>query len=247
MVQTAVKAAVGESKIAQNVNADEAAVLGAALHGARLSRQFKTKDIRITDISPYDIQVSYQSEAKSENSKTRTINTLVFGSGSKHGSKKTLTFRRKDDFSLKLTYRSPPVAGYPTDLLEAEIKGIPEALKNLTEAGATDPVIKATVMLSESGFASIQDVIAFGEIKDDTIAGKLKGFFGAGSSASSETESESQAEARATSSSSSSAEATATEAAKKEKPKDTVPLQFDIKLSSLPPMTVAEKRAARDR
>ena len=35
------------SKIAQNVNADEAAVLGAALHGAGLSRQFKTKDIRI--------------------------------------------------------------------------------------------------------------------------------------------------------------------------------------------------------
>lgn len=92
-----------------NVNADEAAVLGAALHGAALSRQFKTKDIRVTDIAPYDVQVSYQSEAKTESSKTRTINTLVFPTGSKHGSKKTLTFKRKDDFTLHLSYKAPPV------------------------------------------------------------------------------------------------------------------------------------------
>ena len=84
--------------------------LGAALHGAALSRQFKTKDIRVTDIAPYDIQVSYQSELKSETAKPRTINTLVFPSGSKHGSKKTLTFKRKDDFSIKLTYRNAPVS-----------------------------------------------------------------------------------------------------------------------------------------
>ncbi len=62
--------------------------------------------------------------------------------------------------------------GYPTDILEAEITGIPEALKNLTEMGAVDPVVKATIVLSESGFVSLQDAIAFGEIKDDSIAGK---------------------------------------------------------------------------
>ena len=63
MAQTAVKAAVGEcvpfkislllilttllnDKIALNVNADEAAVLGAALYGASLFRQFKTSPSR---------------------------------------------------------------------------------------------------------------------------------------------------------------------------------------------------------
>lgn len=79
---------------------------GAALHGAGLSRQFKTKDIRVNDIAPYDIQVSYQAESKSENSKPRTINTLVFPSGSKYGGKKTLSLRRKDDFTLQLNYKS---------------------------------------------------------------------------------------------------------------------------------------------
>jgi hypoxia up-regulated 1 len=55
----------GSAKIAQNVNADEAAVLGAAFYGASLSRQFRTKKIKLQDITAHDIQVSYDSESKS--------------------------------------------------------------------------------------------------------------------------------------------------------------------------------------
>lgn len=76
-------------KIAQNVNTDEAAVLGqstafhlqtfcfeltlssssslppgAAFYGATLSRQFKTKDVKVIDLTPYDIQTSYLAESK---------------------------------------------------------------------------------------------------------------------------------------------------------------------------------------
>ncbi len=47
-----------------SVNADESAVLGAALYGASVSRQFRTKDIKVSDVIPYAIQVSYQSESK---------------------------------------------------------------------------------------------------------------------------------------------------------------------------------------
>ena len=65
-------------------------------------------------------------------------------------------------------------SGYPTDILEAELRGVSEALQNLTDLGAVDPVVKATVVLSESGFVSIQDAIAFGEIKDESLTGKLQ-------------------------------------------------------------------------
>lgn len=64
-------------------------------------------------------------------------------------------------------------SGYPTDFIEAEILGVGEAVKNITEAGATDPVVKATVMLSESGFASLRDAFVTGEFKDDSLTGKL--------------------------------------------------------------------------
>lgn len=60
------------------------------------------------------------------------------------------------------------------DLLEAEITGVKEAFAELEEAGATEMVVKATLAISESGFAGIQEAVAFGDVKkDDSFAGAL--------------------------------------------------------------------------
>jgi hypoxia up-regulated 1 len=158
-----------------NVNSDEAAVLGAALHGATLSRQFRTKNIKLSDIGPYDVQVSYLAEAKSadvsDDAPPRTITSLAFAKGSRTGTRKTLTFRRKNDFSLSFSYKSPPASEIPVELLDARISGIAEALANITEAGGVDPVIKATILFSESGFVSVPEAVAYAEMKDDSLAG----------------------------------------------------------------------------
>jgi hypoxia up-regulated 1 len=160
-----------------NVNSDEAAVLGAALHGASLSRQFRTKDIKLSDISLYDVQVSYLAEVKSTDlpgAPARTITSLAFARGSRTGLRKTLTFRRKTDFSLAFSYKEPPVSQFPVELLDARISGVAEALVNITEAGGVDPVIKVTILYSESGFVSVPEAIAYAEIKDDSLAGASK-------------------------------------------------------------------------
>ncbi|KAF9034459.1 HSP70-domain-containing protein [Hymenopellis radicata] len=245
MVQTAVRAAVGDDKIALNVNADEAAVLGAALHGAGLSRQFKTKDIKVSDISLHDIQASYFAAAASANTKPRSISTLIFPSGSKAGTKKTLTLKRKEDFRIHIDYKKEAAPGFPTRILEVELEGVTEAIGNLTERGAIDPVVKATLMLSESGFVSVTEAVAFGEIKDESIAGKLKGFFGAGSSSSDSDEATEEASGE----SSSAAEPESSSEVKEEKPPvpNTIQLNFTSYFTSIPPMTVAEKRTARSR
>jgi len=107
MIQQAVRTTVGESKVAVNVNADEAAVLGAGLHGASLSRQFKTKDIKVSDVYMYDIQASYPTEPKDGGS-PKIITSTIFPPSSKTGSKKTLTFKRKNDFSIRLLYKKTP-------------------------------------------------------------------------------------------------------------------------------------------
>lgn len=64
MVRAAVTAVVGEDKIAQNLNADEAAVMGGALYGAGLSKQFKTKDIRLTGLASHAVEMSYETQGK---------------------------------------------------------------------------------------------------------------------------------------------------------------------------------------
>jgi len=105
MIYQAVKAAVGERKVVANVNPDEAAVLGAGLYGASLSPQFETKGIDVSDIYMYDVMVSYP--AKHEERSLKDF-TTIFPPGSKTGSKKTLTFKKEDDFSIELLYRKIP-------------------------------------------------------------------------------------------------------------------------------------------
>ena len=61
--------------------------------------------------------------------------------------------------------------GLPVDILEAHISGVVAALANLTERGAIEPVVKATVALSESGFITVKDAHAFAEVKDDSLTG----------------------------------------------------------------------------
>lgn len=240
MVQAAVKAAVGEDRIALNVNADESAVLGAALYGASLSRQFKTKDIRVTDVLIHDIQASYLAS----NPGTRTIHTAVLPAGSKHGARKTLTFKRKEDFSVVLNYPNEVMSGFPREILEAKIVGIPEAIDNLTERGAIDPVIKATVVLSESGFVSVGDAIAYGEIKDDSITGKLKGLFGGGGD---QVPLETDVDEGVPKDE--KMEKDKKDKAKKPLGKDqsTIPLEIEIVYNSQGPLSLMAKRAARER
>jgi hypoxia up-regulated 1 len=95
-------------KIALNVNADEAAVLGAGLYGAGLSRQFKTKDIKVSDILAHDIQAAYFTGPATPNARPRSISSSIFPAGSKTGTKKTMTFKRKEDFDIFLDYKTAP-------------------------------------------------------------------------------------------------------------------------------------------
>jgi hypothetical protein len=55
--------------------------------------------------------------------------------------------------------------------LDIEISNVIPALTNLTSRGAVDPVIKVTLLLSESGLVSVHDAVAYGQIRDDTLTG----------------------------------------------------------------------------
>lgn len=98
---------MSRDKIAMNVNADEAAVLGAGLYGAALSKQFKTKDIKVQDRYVHEVQAAYPASAASPQARNRMISSVIFPAGAKTGSKKTMTFKGSEDFTLKLQYKNP--------------------------------------------------------------------------------------------------------------------------------------------
>ena len=86
MVEGAVRAFVGEDKIAKNLNADEAAVMGAALYGAGITRGFRTKDIRVQDVATYGIDVSYEADRKDEGQLTLSFSSFLTMSQEAHES-----------------------------------------------------------------------------------------------------------------------------------------------------------------
>lgn len=64
-----------------------------------------------------------------------------------------------------------PSSDHSQGIVEAKIGGVTEAIANLTEQGVVEPVIKTTITLSESGFVSISDAVAIGEVKQESIKG----------------------------------------------------------------------------
>ncbi|KAJ3228446.1 Hypoxia up-regulated protein 1 [Clydaea vesicula] len=94
---------VGESKIARNVNGDEAAVLGAGFRAASLSTLFRVREIIIKDKNIYGVQVNYPVEQKS-GSTERILKTSIFTSKSLLGTKKIMNFKRDTDFEFQLSF-----------------------------------------------------------------------------------------------------------------------------------------------
>ncbi|KAA1133378.1 lumenal Hsp70 protein [Puccinia graminis f. sp. tritici] len=195
MVQAAVKSLVGEDRIAVNVNADEAAVMGAALYGAGISRQFKTKDVRIHNVSPHAIAASYnvtkpltQTDAASaEVAATKTITTTLFQTGSKLGAKKVIKMKKAEDFSVQLDYLNQP-SYFPSSLLNVTIHGISAALLNYTNVtGHAVPLknttVKLVVGLDDSELVLVPEATLIfptetSVANEGTIANKIAGFFG---------------------------------------------------------------------
>lgn len=61
-VQKALIDLVGDKKISKNVNADEAAVMGATFRAASMSKSFRVKEIRVVDTNTYSIGLRYKTE-----------------------------------------------------------------------------------------------------------------------------------------------------------------------------------------
>ncbi|GAA5888399.1 hypothetical protein JCM6882_008607 [Rhodosporidiobolus microsporus] len=158
MVQKAVADKVGEERIAKNVNADEAAVLGAALYGAGITRGFRTKDIRVQDLTPHAIDVAYLAESSSTDAEPRQITTHLFPAFSKTGNRKTLTMKKTEDFDLEFSYRktgSSSDAYLPSRLFSTHLKGISSATANLTSEQLANATVRVSVELDASGLVKV--------------------------------------------------------------------------------------------
>ncbi|KAG2214044.1 hypothetical protein INT46_004959 [Mucor plumbeus] len=243
---------VGAQKIAKNVNADEAAVLGAAFRGASLSNQFRlSKQISIKDVTLFPVEVTYKPENKGKEAKT-AVDTTIFDKFDNIGTRKIMTFNRVNDFEFDLSYGKNSAAGVD-GIAKVKISGLTEAMKKHKDdikASEIPPKVRISIELSNSGLVSVPEATL--QIGKLTFKEKVKSFFGGKDSKDTDAEKKDE-EAKQNNETANAAGAadtknnTAAEEAKESVSITKVPLTIEFIPTGLAPLSEKDKDIAKKR
>ncbi|KAI9690289.1 MAG: lumenal Hsp70 protein [Bathelium mastoideum] len=174
----------GASKLRSNVNADEAAVFGAAFKGAGLSPSFKVKDIRAGEIATYPVKLRWTDEAK-DRQQNLFIPTSQVG-----GPAKEVSFKNLDDFSFRFTQALPTKEGplAERDVLLVRSQNLTASVSALvSKFGCTKEDISTKFRIRLDPVDNLPEVTRATvscEVEDDkktNVVDGVKDFFGFGS------------------------------------------------------------------
>ncbi|OQD62815.1 hypothetical protein PENPOL_c011G00312 [Penicillium polonicum] len=229
-VQKQLEDFVGSAKkIRTNVNADEAAVFGAAFKGAALSPSFRVKDIRAGDAATYPISLKWNSDGKQRNQKLFTATSQV-------GPEKQVTVKNLEDFEFSFAQHVAQDGEQP--ILSVQTLNLTASVAKLKDNfGCTDSNITTKFTIRLSPVDGLPEVVAGTvscevESEKKGIVEDVKGFFGLGKKDEQEPLGEDgepresitlepETESSTSSSASSKSTTTSTKDAKKDAKKDT--------------------------
>ena len=167
------EANIPADKLVKTVNADEAAVFGAAFRGAGLSGQYKVKQLNILDASPYDINIIFPKSVES-----------LYRAGQAYGDLQTYHLPLTSDFSFQVAYTD--YAKMPEDiskqLMNVKITGMSSASATLTKnATCSAQEVKVCIRVNEMGMVEIVSADLVCHVhspEQEGLADKFKGIFG---------------------------------------------------------------------
>ncbi|KAM9299356.1 hypoxia up-regulated protein 1 [Gastrophryne carolinensis] len=167
-VQELLLQAVGKEELGKNINADEAAAMGAVYQAAALSKAFKVKPFVVRDAALYPIQVEFTRELEEEGVKTLKHNKrILFQKLAPYPQRKVITFNRyNDDFDFNINYGDLGFLG-PEDLrifgslnlTTVKLSGVGESFQKKT-SDYESKGIKAHFNMDESGILTLDRVEA---------------------------------------------------------------------------------------
>lgn len=164
-------------KIRTNVNADEAAVFGAAFKGASLSPSFRVKDIRAGDAASYPVSLKWNSDGKERNQKLFTATSQV-------GPEKQVTVKNLEDFEFSFAQQVGPNEEKP--VLSVQTQNLTASVAKLKDTfGCTNANITTKFTIRLSPVDGLPEVLAGTvscevESEKKGIVEDVKGFFGLG-------------------------------------------------------------------
>ncbi|XP_028664281.1 hypoxia up-regulated protein 1 [Erpetoichthys calabaricus] len=159
-VQEVLQKAIGREELGKNINADEAAGMGAVYQAAALSKAFKVKPFLVRDAAIYPIQVEFSRAVEEEEEGVKSIKhnkRILFQRMSPYPQRKVITFNRyTDDFEFYVNYgdvsflseHDARVFG-SLNLTTVKLTGVGSSFKKHSDAESKG--IKAHFNMDESG------------------------------------------------------------------------------------------------
>uniref|UniRef100_A0A8C5TRU4 Hypoxia up-regulated protein 1 n=1 Tax=Malurus cyaneus samueli TaxID=2593467 RepID=A0A8C5TRU4_9PASS len=165
-VQEVLLKAVGKEELGKNINADEAAAMGAVYQAAALSKAFKVKPFIVRDAAVFPIQVEFTREVE-EDDKSRSLKhnkRILFQRMAPYPQRKVITFNRyTDDFEFYVNYGDLTFLNQDDlrvfgslNLTTVRLKGVGDSFKKHSDYESKG--IKAHFNMDESGVLSLDRV-----------------------------------------------------------------------------------------
>uniref|UniRef100_A0A672LPB6 Hypoxia up-regulated protein 1 n=1 Tax=Sinocyclocheilus grahami TaxID=75366 RepID=A0A672LPB6_SINGR len=187
-VQDVLLKAVGKEELSKNINADEAAAMGAVYQAAALSKAFKVKPFLVRDAAVFPIQVEFSRETEEEDGiKTMKHNKrILFQRMAPYPQRKVITFNRyMDDFVFYINYGDLSFLGEQDlkvfgsqNLTMVKLSGVGSSFKKHSDAESKG--IKAHFNMDESGVLILDRVSNL--VLDFKLGNTISSLFGGGSS-----------------------------------------------------------------
>ncbi|NXJ99623.1 HYOU1 protein, partial [Corythaixoides concolor] len=165
-VQEVLLRAVGKEELGKNINADEAAAMGAVYQAAALSKAFKVKPFVVRDAAVFPIQVEFTREVE-EDDKSKSLKhnkRILFQRMAPYPQRKVITFNRyTDDFEFYVNYGDLSFLSQDDlrifgslNLTTVRLKGVGDSFKKHSDYESKG--IKAHFNMDESGVLSLDRV-----------------------------------------------------------------------------------------
>uniref|UniRef100_A0A8C7CMG4 Hypoxia up-regulated protein 1 n=1 Tax=Oncorhynchus kisutch TaxID=8019 RepID=A0A8C7CMG4_ONCKI len=156
-VQEVLLKAVGKEELGKNLNADEAAAMGAVYQAAALSKAFKVQPFLVREATVFPIQVEFTSEMEEDGSRILKHNKhILFQRMAPYPQSKVFTFNHTDDFAFNINYGDLSFLGQEDlsvfgslNLTTVQLSGVGSSFQKHTDAEYKG--INASFNMNESG------------------------------------------------------------------------------------------------
>uniref|UniRef100_A0A665U3C3 Hypoxia up-regulated protein 1 n=1 Tax=Echeneis naucrates TaxID=173247 RepID=A0A665U3C3_ECHNA len=187
-VQDVLLRAVGKEELGKNINADEAAAMGAVYQAAGLSKAFKVKPFLVRDAAVFPIQVEFNRETEEEGVKTVKYNKrILFQRMAPYPQRKVITFNRyNNDFAFDINYgdlsflsQSDLSMFGSVNLTTVKLSGVGSSFQRHVDAESKG--IKAHFNMDESGVLLLDRVSSTSLVQETSLGNTISTLFGGGS------------------------------------------------------------------